>query len=71
MPMAQTKDENCQALERPAVLEAEHRRLQHLVGELLHANEELCIRLMLLEQRAKDTERGLAAACAPAALLLP
>jgi hypothetical protein len=52
-------------------LQARHDRLQVLVGELLKKNQELRMRVALLERQAVDTDRGLAGASAWAALLLP
>jgi len=51
-------------------LEAEHRRLQKLLGELLQTNQELRFKVEQLEKRAESAERGLKSACATASMLL-
>lgn len=66
--MAQTIAENNQA---PEDMEAKHRRLQKLVGELLATNQELRFKVEQLEARAETAERGLANACSVAGMLLP
>ena len=52
-------------------LQARHDRLQVLVGELLKKNQELRMRVALLERQAENMERGMAEASAWAGLLVP
>lgn len=56
--------------EEPRALVADHRRLQALVGELLQTNQKLRFEVGELEKRVESAERGLARACATAAMLL-
>jgi hypothetical protein len=66
----QSEQTNRTAPER-LLLEAEHRRLQTLVGELLSTNQELRFKVEQLEKQAESAERGLRRACSTAGMLMP
>jgi hypothetical protein len=55
MSMAQIDETQGSAPVEIDLIEAEHRRLQALVGELLKTNQELRFKLARLEQNLSDT----------------
>jgi len=69
--MAQMEQTMITAPDARLALEAKHRRLQTLVGELLVTNQQLRFRVEQLEREKESAERALAHATAGAALLMP
>jgi hypothetical protein len=70
MPMAHMEEIKPAAPQGALPLEAEHRRLQKLLGELLQTNQELRFKVEQLEKQAERAELGLKRACATAGMLL-
>jgi hypothetical protein len=69
MHMAQLEQTELAAPQDALPMEAEHRRLQKLVGELLLTNQELRFKLDELERQAESAKQPSAFACAAAVML--
>lgn len=69
--MAQTMQTPAEARDERLALAARNDRLQALVGELVQTNEELRLKLALIEAKAERTARALGEASAIYGLLVP
>jgi hypothetical protein len=71
MPMAQMMDGNDEAPTQPRLPEDKHGQLLELVGELLHANQQLRFQVAQLERKAECTAHAVEESATVYGLLMP
>jgi hypothetical protein len=71
MPMAQIMDGNDEAPTQPLFAEDRHGQLLKLVGELLHANQELRFQVAELERKAERAAHAVEESATVYGLLMP